>query len=160
MQSRLIKNRGERLYAQLLEKRGVDYIYPCLLLRLPTGERWRPDFYLPDQNTYIEVIAQASAYYSRKEKMAKAGQTFKVRILSPDGKTFKLSPIRRAKRLNFLRFLRANKNLDEELYREHEAELLAIEEQQNQILDEIVAENMQGLQKKTIERILAKGEKK
>lgn len=42
-------------YAALFDELGIDWAYEPLAVRLTTGDRYLPDFYLPGQRTYVEV---------------------------------------------------------------------------------------------------------
>jgi hypothetical protein len=69
-----IKNSAEIEYAAMLDSVGKKYIYhPAAICsdRFPgKTKKYYPDFYLPDENAYIEVINTRQAYFANKEKYA------------------------------------------------------------------------------------------
>ena len=93
MNSKEIKNKGERQYAELLEKYNIDYVYQPKSLSILFDRRQknaRPDFYIPLFNIYVEVIAGMAAFYARKEiirQIFKEG--YNLIVVNPDGSLFK-----------------------------------------------------------------------
>lgn len=80
-----IKNDAEIEYASMLDSIGKKYIYHPVAIcsdRFPgKTKKYYPDFYIPDENAYIEVINTRQAYFANKEKYAVVfdlGYNFKI----------------------------------------------------------------------------------
>ena len=50
---RQVRSKSEKLCAEFLAANGIQFIYEPLLLL--SGRQFRPDFYLPDSGTFIEI---------------------------------------------------------------------------------------------------------
>ena len=66
---------SEKKFANLLTKQNRRWQYPVRRFRLK-DTTYRPDFYLPDETLYIEVIGTRQAYYANKEKIAELRKTY------------------------------------------------------------------------------------
>ena len=66
----------EKQFADLLDKQKKEWQYPTKRFDLG-NTTYRPDFYLPNENLYIEVIGTRQAYHANKNKI------FKFRKLYP-----------------------------------------------------------------------------
>lgn len=58
---------AEKHYADILTSQGIKYIFPVPMLNLD-ATRYRPDFYLPEKDLYIEVVGTRQAYHANKHK--------------------------------------------------------------------------------------------
>lgn len=59
----------ERQFANLLDEQKRKWEYPTKRFDLGSTH-YRPDFYLPKENLYIEVVGSRQAYHSNKNKIA------------------------------------------------------------------------------------------
>lgn len=89
-----IKNAAEIEYAAMLDSVGKKYIYhPAAICsdRFPgKTKKYYPDFYLPDENAYIEVINTRQAYFANKEKYAVVFDLgYNFRIIDKCGNPYK-----------------------------------------------------------------------
>src|SRR3990170_3780770 len=75
----------EQLFGQRLRSLGIDFVYPCSFLRLPDGQKYTPDFYIPKFDYYVEVVGSRQAYHDNKDKVDYAGQIFNLIRLRPNG---------------------------------------------------------------------------
>jgi len=95
----LMGHKREQSFAEYLRLQGTNFIYPAPLLRISgkikynKGIRYKPDFYLPDTNEYIEVVGSRQAYHSNKKKITQFQQFFDIHYRRPDGKPFPPLPI-------------------------------------------------------------------
>ncbi len=64
----LIRSTLEYLLIKAYEALGIQYIYEPLYLQTLSGKRYKPDFYLPDTNEYIEV--KPRKYVQETEKFS------------------------------------------------------------------------------------------
>lgn len=80
---------SERLYANFLRKNKVRYKYTHLkeFFKLESG-RYTPDFYLPDSNTYIEVVSTDGCFDNNERKYIEFKKTYKLKFVTPYGKTY------------------------------------------------------------------------
>jgi hypothetical protein len=59
----------EKQFADLLDKQGRKWEYPCQRFDLGSTT-YRPDFYLPKERLYIEIVGSRQAYSSNRRKIA------------------------------------------------------------------------------------------
>lgn len=64
-------SKNELIYAHLLRCANIKYIFPVKRFILSDGKSYRPDFYLPERNEYIEVVGTRSAFHANKIKIKK-----------------------------------------------------------------------------------------
>lgn len=58
---------AEKHFAGLLIKSGIEYVYP--VNPIPVGKStYRPDFYLPQNDLYVEVVGTRQAYSLNRKK--------------------------------------------------------------------------------------------
>ena len=79
----------ERLFAKLLTEQGRKWEYPAQRFQLK-NTTYRPDFFLPDENLYIEVVGTRQAYHANKHKIAEMKETYpniRFVVMNVDGKT-------------------------------------------------------------------------
>lgn len=62
---RMVK--AEKHYADTLKEKGIEYNYPVQPFQL-TNTKYRPDFYLPESKTYVEVVGMKQAYKLNEHK--------------------------------------------------------------------------------------------
>ena len=77
------KNRmfpSEKQFSELLDKQHRIWQYPAPRFRL-NNTTYRPDFYLPKENIYIEVVGTQQAYEKNKEKLYKFRKIYPKIIL-------------------------------------------------------------------------------
>ena len=55
------------IQAYLQDKKFIHQPPP---ITMSNGQKYRPDFYLPETKTYIEVVGQSSAFYFNRNKYA------------------------------------------------------------------------------------------
>lgn len=60
----------EKQFADLLDKQNRKWQYPASRFKI-NDTHYRPDFYLPNENLYIEVVGSRQAYHANKKKIAK-----------------------------------------------------------------------------------------
>lgn len=65
----------EELYADLLNKQGRKWIYQPTYF-VVEGKRYIPDFYLPNENLYIEIIGSRQRLHQNKNKILKFVETY------------------------------------------------------------------------------------
>jgi hypothetical protein len=69
----------EVMYANILDKRGVKWQYEPLCHKLQEGSRYTPDFYIVDENKWIEVKGQITEKQIEKyELFRKLGNTLDI----------------------------------------------------------------------------------
>jgi len=95
MTSIQIKNKAEKQYAELLESKDINYIYQPNSLYIDKDVKWkikyRPDFYLPKTDEYIEIIGTRQAFYLNKEKYKNIMDLgYKLKIVNPNGEMDRL----------------------------------------------------------------------
>lgn len=83
----------EKIFAELLTKQDRKWQYPAP--RFEIGKtHYRPDFFLPKENLYIEVVGTRQAYHANKNKMFKLKQLYPhIRLLIVDYKNNPYPPI-------------------------------------------------------------------
>jgi len=59
----------ERIFASLLNYKRISWIYHPNRFILSSGKSYEPDFYLPEEKKYIEVVGTRQAYYAIKNKI-------------------------------------------------------------------------------------------
>lgn len=59
----------EKQFADLLDKQGRKWQYPSPRFKLK-NTTYRPDFFLPNENLYVEVVGTRQAYHINKKKIA------------------------------------------------------------------------------------------
>jgi len=62
-----IKYSKEKMFARLLRQQKRKFTYQVPIFRLKNSY-YRPDFYLPKENLYIEVVGSRQAYHANKAK--------------------------------------------------------------------------------------------
>jgi hypothetical protein len=82
----------ERRFADLLDEQKREWVYPSPRFRLG-NTTYRPDFYLPKEDLYIEVVGTRQAYHNNRNKIAKFMEIypkikFKVISLETNVKTY------------------------------------------------------------------------
>lgn len=65
-----LMNVAERQYAESLDAVGLPWVSQPRVFRF-AGERYTPDFYLPIQNLYVEVIGSRQRWHQLRGKVAK-----------------------------------------------------------------------------------------
>ena len=60
----------EKQFAELLNKQKRKWEYPCQRFDLG-NTTYQPDFYLPNEDLYIEVVGTKNAYSANREKILK-----------------------------------------------------------------------------------------
>lgn len=90
--SKNIKNIGEKQYAQYLESKNIKYIYQpdFIIFSNRKGDRYRPDFYLPNENLYIEVVNTRQAFYLNLDKIKSTILlNYNILVVKPNGKIYR-----------------------------------------------------------------------
>lgn len=82
-----IRNPGEKIYAQLLESKNIIYEHQPQTLQL-NNYKYRPDFYLPFRNKYIEIVNSKQSFIRNIIKYKLAIETFDIEFLKPNGDIF------------------------------------------------------------------------
>jgi hypothetical protein len=59
----------EVMYALILEKENIEWKYEPKCFQLLNGLRYTPDFYLPEQNLWIDVKGQITEKHKNKHKL-------------------------------------------------------------------------------------------
>jgi len=80
----------EQQFANLLTKQKRKWIYHPKRFEID-DTHYEPDFYLPKENLYIEVVGTRQAFHSNKEKYKKLKELFpniNLRILTVEGKPY------------------------------------------------------------------------
>ena len=81
---------SEKKFAELLTKQKREWVYPAKRFNLGKTT-YRPDFFLPNEKLYIEVIGTRQAYHTNKDKIDKFKKLYpyiKFIIVDSNGKTF------------------------------------------------------------------------
>ena len=58
---------SERRFATLLNRRGKSWVFHPRRFPLKSGT-YQPDFYIPEQDLYIEVVGSLASYYCNRKK--------------------------------------------------------------------------------------------
>ena len=66
--NKIIINIKEKLFADLLDTQGRKWIYHPMGFKL-NDNRYAPDFYLPEEDLYIEIVGSKQAYYYNRKKL-------------------------------------------------------------------------------------------
>ena len=74
-------------FASILKKQDIAYIHHPPYVTI-YGERYHADFYLSQTDEYIEIIGSRQGFHSRKEKIQKAMEFLKIKLLNPDGSPY------------------------------------------------------------------------
>ena len=64
----MFQSKREEKFANLLTQQGRKWQYPAPRFKLQ-NTTYRPDFYLPEENLYIEVIGSRQAFHVNKNKI-------------------------------------------------------------------------------------------
>lgn len=75
------RSRLEARVAVALDEMGIKYFYEPEGYALSSGERYLPDFYLPDLDYYVEVKGKNDHLYADIEKCAKFVEVKKTSII-------------------------------------------------------------------------------
>ena len=71
----------EKEFSKLLDKQGRKWIYEPKRFNL-NNTTYCPDFYIPKEKLYIEVVGSRQAYHLNKKKIAKFRRLFpKIKLL-------------------------------------------------------------------------------
>ena len=82
-----LRHSAEREYAASLDAKGLPWVYEPVLFRF-AGHRYTPDFYLPIQDIFVEVIGTRQRWHQLSPKMAAFKAHFpgvKLQILDRKG---------------------------------------------------------------------------
>lgn len=87
------KHSSERKFGEYLDSLGINYIYQPEVIHLDKKVKWhlkyKADFYLPDDNKYIEVIGSRQAFYSNIKKILEIKKLgVEIDLLKPNGDKF------------------------------------------------------------------------
>ncbi len=77
----------ELKFACLMKKADIKFVHHPSYIPI-NGQRYHADFYLPTTDEYIEIIGSRQAFHSRKEKIQKAMEFLKIKVLNPDGSPY------------------------------------------------------------------------
>ena len=91
----------EKQFADLLTKQGRKWEYPSRKFQMGKTS-YRPDFFLPDEDIYIEVVGTRQAYFANKEKIAKFRELYpnvKLFIYDHKGEVFPPKPKKRVSKV-------------------------------------------------------------
>lgn len=82
-----IKNKGEKKFAELLDKQKLQYIHQP---KLPVLREisYTPDFYVLQTNKFYEVIATRQAFNQNRPKIEAAKIVINLEVVNPDGTSF------------------------------------------------------------------------
>jgi len=68
-----MSSNAEQIFARILKRKGIDFIYqpkPAFHMNyLGATITYRPDFYIPSEDTYYEVVGTRQAFHANKEKL-------------------------------------------------------------------------------------------
>ena len=84
-------HQAERIYADMLERNGIKYVFPVPLMEIGVHTKYRPDFYLPESDTYVEVVGSRQAYSVNKYKYNLFKDFYRNKrfiVVNPDGTPF------------------------------------------------------------------------
>ena len=83
-------HKSEKIFAEQLSNKGLEYIYhPCKFNLIE--KHYQPDFYVPDEDIYYEVVANYGAYLNHKKDfilMEKNYPHIKLKVVMPDGRIY------------------------------------------------------------------------
>jgi len=74
-----VRSTWEANIARLLLMQGVEYIYEPKVFFIEGGRQYRPDFYIPSQNLYLEIKGYDTS--EAKSKRRQAREMYGVRII-------------------------------------------------------------------------------
>ena len=83
----IIANVGEQQFSKVLDSRHSDYIYQPMSKKLE-AINYRPDFYVPENNCYYEVIGCKQGYHNNKDKILKAKKLVNLLVIKPNGELY------------------------------------------------------------------------
>ena len=81
----------EKQFSKLLDKHNIAWQFPCKRFKL-RATTYRPDFYLPEKDIYIEVVGSRQAFHLNKYKFVeflKLYPTIKFKIADWKGRNYK-----------------------------------------------------------------------
>lgn len=91
-----IHNWREQIFADLLTAQGKEYFYQPAVFHV-NGIQYRPDFYIPAETIFYEVVGSRQAFHQNRQKIdavRKAYPFIKIEIVNPDGTPHKARPVR------------------------------------------------------------------
>jgi len=91
-----IYNRREQIFADLLTAQGKDFFYQPAVFHV-NGIQYRPDFYIPSEMIFYEVVGSRQAFHQNRQKIDYVRQAYpfvKIEIVNPDGTPYKAKPVR------------------------------------------------------------------
>ena len=86
----LVMHPSEKQFANLLTRQGRKWQYPVQSFKLSTSS-YKPDFFLPEEKLYVEIIGTRQAYHRNKGKIEEFKRVYpqiQLIVLSPDGSPY------------------------------------------------------------------------
>jgi hypothetical protein len=80
-------SKAEAEFADLLTKQKIKWIYHPKAFKLGWTS-YQPDFYLPNENLYVEIIGSGNAYNAKIDDVRRLYPKIKLLILYRNGKPF------------------------------------------------------------------------
>jgi len=105
-----IYNRREQIFADFLTAQGKEFYYQPAVFHVD-GIQYRPDFYIPSERVFYEVVGSRQAFSQNRQKIdavQKAYPFVKILIVNPDGTPHKARPIKVEMKIKRVQFERWN----------------------------------------------------
>jgi len=84
-------HKREKIFADLLDSQNRKWIYPTKRFKIGRKKYYKPDFYLPEEDLYIEVVGSRQAYHINKDKISKFKKLYpkiKFQVLNCEGNNY------------------------------------------------------------------------
>jgi hypothetical protein len=93
-----IRHAAEQIFADILKQSQLEFVYQPATFHF-NGISYTPDFYVPKDQTFYEVIGTRQAYSLTRQKinlLEKVYPFLKICIVNPDGTNYESRPIRKS----------------------------------------------------------------
>lgn len=78
-------HKSERKFANLLTRQNRQWEYPAKRFKVSPYTTYRPDFFLPNENLYVEVVGTRQAYHANRDKINAFKEQYKdIRFIIVD----------------------------------------------------------------------------
>jgi len=86
-----VRYRAERIFAKFLKESGLEFVYQPAVFHF-NGISYHPDFYIPKDQIFYEVIGTRQAYSQIRQKIEILKNIYpflKILTVNPDGTPYK-----------------------------------------------------------------------
>lgn len=130
----------EKEFIELLDKNKRPWIYQARRFKL-SKTTYTPDFYLPEEDLYIEVVGTSQAYRANKEKIAEFKKLYpQVKFVILDYKGNALIINKTKKSLNIKGINRLNFEIDDDKHSAFKAKCAELCKPMKEVLDNMIDE--------------------